>query len=256
MSHNCRRLVGKVAIVTASTEGIGFAIAQRLAEEGAKVVISSRKQANVDRATQELKSKGHDVIGVPCHASHKEQRQNLIDETIKAFGGIDIVVSNAATNPHMGSILETDERMYDKIMELNVKSTFFLVKEVVPYMEKRGGGSVVLVSSVGGFQPNEIIGIYGMSKTAILGLNKALAPQLASMNIRVNTLAPGLIKTKMSTGLWSNDTILDMALQTTPMRRIGLPDEMAGCVAFMVSEDASYMTGETICVSGGLPARL
>jgi len=253
---NCRRFEGKVAVVTASTEGIGFAIAERLAEEGASVAVSSRKQANVDKAVASLKAKGHKVIGVKCHVGNKEDRIALLEQTEKAFGGIDVVVSNAATNPAMGAILDITESLWDKIMDVNVRSTFFLVKEAVPYMEKRGGGSVVIVSSVEGYNPSMVLGVYGVSKTALLGLTKALAPQLAQMNIRVNCLAPGLVKTKLSTALWSNDAILEATTARQCVKRIAEPSEMGGVVAFMASDDASYMTGETIVVSGGVPSRL
>ncbi|XP_076449875.1 dehydrogenase/reductase SDR family member 4-like [Babylonia areolata] len=251
-----KKLAGKVAIVTASTEGIGLAIARRLCQDGAKVMISSRKQKNVDGAVTQLRNESLDVAGVVCHVANKEHRARLIEETVSKFGGIDILVSNAAANPYFGTLLDTPEAAWDKIFDTNVKATFFLCKDVVPYLEKRGGGSIVLVSSRAGFVPETTIGAYSISKTALLGLTKALAPELASSNIRVNCLAPGLIKTKFSKALWESDSTLEEIHRGIPMHRAGVPEECAGVVSFMVSEDSSYMTGETIVVSGGLSSRL
>lgn len=254
--YKCRRLEGKVAIVTASTLGIGFAIAERLGHEGAHVVVSSRRQKQVDSAVEALKEQGLSVHGLTCHVGNKEDRKRLIEETVKRFGGIDILVSNAAVNPYFGPIFGASEEVWDKIFEINAKSTFFLCKEVVPYMEKRGGGNIVLVSSVGGYKPSKEVSIYAISKTTMLGLVKALVPQCASMNIRVNCIAPGLIKTKFSEALWNNPNAAHTLNSATALQRIGLPEECAGAVAFLASDDASYVTGETIVVAGGTHARL
>ncbi|XP_053388668.1 dehydrogenase/reductase SDR family member 4-like [Mercenaria mercenaria] len=202
------KLTGKVAILTASSYGIGLSTAERLLEDGAKVMISSRKKENVDKALQTLKNKGLTVSGVVCHVAKKEHRQKLIEQTLKEYGGIDLLVSNAAVNPIFGPILDSTEDGWEKVFEVNVKSTFFLIKEVVPYMEKRGGGSIVIVSSVSGYIPaigSEFTGAYSTSKTALLGMTKALARQLARMNVRVNCVAPGLIKTKFSEALVSQE---------------------------------------------------
>lgn len=253
-----QRLAGKVAIVTASTDGIGFAIAKRLCQDGAKVMISSRKQQNVDAALQRLKDENLQAAGVVCHVAKQADRAKLIDETVKQFGGIDILVSNAAVNPYYGTLLATPEDAWDKIFETNVKATFLLCKEIVPYLAKRGSGSIVIVSSIGGYSytPLSLIGAYSVSKTALFGLTKALAPELAQDNIRVNCLAPGIIKTKFSKALTENDDSANIALQTIPLRRFGVPEDCAGTVAFMVSDDSAYMTGETIVVSGGMTSRL
>ncbi|ELU01922.1 hypothetical protein CAPTEDRAFT_112072 [Capitella teleta] len=198
---NARRLEGKVAIVTASTDGIGFSIARRLGHEGAKVMVSSRKQKNVDSAVMQLKKEKLDVTGMVCHVGKADDRSKLISETAEKYGGIDIIVSNAAANPHLGQILDINEAQWDKIFDINVKSAFFLVKEAIPHMEKRGGGSVVFVSSIGGYNPFELIAPYSVSKTALFGLVKGLVPQLSSMNIRVNAIAPGIIKTSFSSAV-------------------------------------------------------
>ncbi|XP_045192648.2 dehydrogenase/reductase SDR family member 4-like [Mercenaria mercenaria] len=251
-----RKLDGKVAIVTASTEGIGLAIARRLGQDGAKVMVSSRKQVNVDKTVSQLKSENLDVSAVVCHVAKPEDRSKLIEQTLSQFGGIDILVSNAAANPTFGPILDTEESAWDKIFETNVKASFFLCKEIVPHMEKRGGGSVVFVSSFAGYTPMEFLGPYSVSKTALIGLTKALVPQLSTMNIRVNCVAPGVIQTKFSEQLWKNPAVKDMMLQLIPMKRIGETPEVAGLVSFLSSDDASYITGETTLVTGGIPGRL
>ncbi|KAK7460333.1 hypothetical protein BaRGS_00038921 [Batillaria attramentaria] len=250
------KLAGKVAVVTASTEGIGFAIAKRLCEDGAKVVISSRKQKNVDAAVQQLRDLDLPATGVVCHVGKKADRDRLLAETVQQYGGIDILVSNAAANPYYGPLLDTSDEAWDKIFDTNVKATFLLCKEVVPHLEKRGGGSIVLVGSFAGYRPNPMIGAYSVSKTALLGLTKTLAPELAGKNIRVNCLAPGIIKTKFSRALWENDTVHDIAMQQVPMGRMGTPEDCAGTVSFLVSDDANYITGETVVVSGGMTSRL
>ncbi|XP_063951325.1 dehydrogenase/reductase SDR family member 4-like [Lytechinus pictus] len=251
-----RRLEGKVAVVTASTEGIGYAIAKRLGEEGAHVVISSRKQANVDKALKSLKEANLSVSGLVCHVGKESDRAKLIEMAVKENGGLDILVSNAAANPFFGKILDCDDKSWDKIFEINVKSAFLLVKESVPHMVSRGGGSVVLVSSIAGYMPFELLGPYSVSKTALLGLTKALTPQLTEMNIRVNCVAPGLIKTNFSAALFATEESTKLALSQIPMKRAGTPDEIAGIVSFLASDDASYITGENMLVAGGSPSKL
>ncbi|CAN0271585.1 dehydrogenase/reductase SDR family member 4-like [Lampetra fluviatilis] len=250
------RLAGKVAIVTASTDGIGYSIAERLGREGAQVMISSRKADNVEHALGRLRAQGLLVSGTVCHVGKAEHRSQLIAKTIKEFGGIDILVSNAAVNPFAGDILDSTEEVWDKILDINVKCMFMITKEVVPHMKTRGGGSVVLVASIAGYQPFSELGPYNVSKTALLGLTKTLAPRLAPMNIRINCLAPGIIKTRFSSFLWENKDMLGEFVKHIPMGRIGEPEECAGTVAFLCSEDSAYITGETLVVAGGCPSRL
>ncbi|XP_005111190.1 dehydrogenase/reductase SDR family member 4 isoform X1 [Aplysia californica] len=250
------KLAGKVAIVTASTDGIGFAIARRLAQDGAKVMVSSRKQNNVDNAVKALKQENLNVEGLVCHVAKKEDRSKLFNETVKKFGGIDVLVSNAASSTYFGPTLNTPEDSYDKMFDLNVKSSFMLCKEVVPEMEKRGSGSMILVSSIAAYTPMSMIGIYSLTKTALLGLNKVLAPELAAHNIRINCIAPGIIKTKFSNALTQNEDALNVALSTIPLGRLGTPEECSGAASFLASDDSAYMTGETIVVSGGMTGRL
>lgn len=255
-SNSSQKLSGKVAIVTASTDGIGYAIAERLGQDGAKVVVSSRKQKNVDAAVEKLRAKNLHVHGTVCHVGKKEDRASLIKQTLDQFGGIDIVVSNAAVNPFFGPTLDCSEEQWDKIFDLNVKATFMLIKETVPHMQTRGGGSVTVVSSIAGYNPIPMLGPYSVSKTALLGLIKSLVPQLATMNIRINGLAPGIIETHFSQALTSIEEIAKSILSQVPLNRFGQPPECAGVVSFLSSDDASYITGETILVTGGISARL
>uniref|UniRef100_A0A5F9DQK9 Dehydrogenase/reductase (SDR family) member 4 n=1 Tax=Oryctolagus cuniculus TaxID=9986 RepID=A0A5F9DQK9_RABIT len=215
-------LANKVAIVTASTDGIGLAIARRLAQDGAQVVISSRKQQNVDRAVAALQAEGLSVTGTVCHVGKAEDRERLV-----------------AT-----------------ILDINVKAMALMTKAVVPEMEKRGGGSVVIVASIAAFNPFSGLGPYNVSKTALVGLTKNLALELAAQNIRVNCLAPGLIKTSFSKALWEDKAQEENIIQKLRIRRLGKPEECAGIVSFLCSEDASYITGETVVVAGGAPSRL
>ncbi|XP_073997190.1 dehydrogenase/reductase 4 [Rhodnius prolixus] len=251
------KLQGKVAVVTASTDGIGFAIAQRLAEEGANVVISSRKEKNVEKAIQKLHNQGlTNVIGTPCHVGKKEDRTKLFELANNRFGGIDIMISNAGTNPEVGQVLDCSEEVWDKIFDINVKSAFLLSKEVLPYFYKRGKGCIIYNASVAAFQPFSLLGAYSVSKTALLGLTKAAASDLAPHNIRVNCVAPGIIQTKFSALLQSSDEAKQEIEATVPMRRTGKPEEVSSVIAFLCSDDASYITGETIVVSGGMKSRL
>ncbi|KFO27492.1 Dehydrogenase/reductase SDR family member 4 [Fukomys damarensis] len=249
-------LANKVALVTASTDGIGFAISRRLAQDGAHVVISSRKQQNVDRAVATLKGEELSVTGTVCHVGKAEDRKQLVAMAVKLHGGIDILVSNAAVNPFVGNLMDVTEDVWDKVLNVNVKATALLIKEVVPEMEKRGGGSVVIVSSIGAFYPLPGLCPYNVSKTALLGLTKNLALELAQKNIRVNCLAPGLIKTNFSNMLWADKAREDSIKESMHIMRIGKPEECAGIVSFMCSEDASYISGETVVVGGGTPSRL
>jgi dehydrogenase/reductase SDR family protein 4 len=250
------KLKGKVAIVTASTDGIGFAIAERLAADGASVVVSSRKENNVATAVKKLEDSGYSVSGVVCHVSQPSHRERLIKEAQDKFGGIDILISNAAVNPEVGPVLESSEEVWDKIFEVNVKAAYLLSKEVLPYLRKRGGGSIVYISSIAGFDPLGMLGVYSVSKTALLGLCKAAAKDLATEKIRVNCVAPGIVSTKFSAALLQSKEAKEAILQSIPMKRIGDPVEISGIVSFLVSDDASYITGETIVASGGMTSRL
>ncbi|XP_042508870.1 tropinone reductase-like 3 isoform X2 [Macadamia integrifolia] len=248
-----KRFQGKVAIVTASTMGIGYGIAERLGLEGASVVISSRKQKNVDEAAEKLRARGIEVLGVVCHVSNEQHRKQLIDQTIQKYGRIDVVVSNAAANPSVDAILETKESALDKLWEINVKAAILILKDAAPHMQK--GSSVVLISSIAGYQPQGSMAMYGVTKTALLGLTKALASEMAP-NTRVNCVAPGFVPTHFASYITSNKAIRGAIEERTLLNRLGTTEDMAAATAFLASDDASYITGETLVVAGGTPSRL
>lgn len=250
------RLQGKSAIVTASTDGIGLAIAERLGKDGANVVISSRKQANVDKALSFLREKGCSVSGIVCHVGKREDREKLIKHALEKNGAIDILISNAAANPAMCQVLDTPEDAWDKIFDTNVKCAYLLSQEVLPYMKDRGSGSIIYISSIGGFQPFQLLGAYSVSKTALLGLTKAAAAQCAVDGIRVNCVAPGIVKTKFSNPLWSSENAKERILEMVPAGRIAEPHDISGLVAFLCTDEASYITGENFVVAGGMQSRL
>ena len=246
-------LTGKVAVITGSSRGIGRAIAERMAEQGAKVVISSRKPGPCDEVAAAINEKhpGH-AIAVPANISSKEDLQRLVDETRKAFGKIDILVCNAASNPFYGSQLDITDDAFRKILENNIIANNWLIGMVAPEMRERKDGSIIIVSSIGGLRGNVVIGAYNISKAADFQLARNLAHELGPHNIRVNCIAPGLIKTDFAKALWDNPEILKRSTEGVPLRRIGEPDEIAGAAVFLASRAASYMTGQTLVVDGGL----
>lgn len=251
-----KKLSNKVALITGSTEGIGFAVAKRLAEDGAKVVVSSRKQQNVDRAVDELRAEfPNQVGGLVCHVGKHEDQARIVDYTLKEFGSIDILVSNVAVNPYFGSFLDMEESQWDKIFEINVKAPFLLTQKVVPHMLKndKGGnkGAVVYISSIAAYTGMSAIGAYSVSKTALLGLCKSMSMELAKEGIRVNLVAPGVIKTKFSELLWEDSSQNEYFSSMTHQKRLGESHELGGIVSFLCGPDASYITGENIVVAGG-----
>lgn len=248
-----KRYEGKVVIVTASTQGIGFAIAQRVGLEGASVVISSRKQKNVDEAVEKLKARGIEVLGMVCHVADAQQRKNLIDKTVQKYGKIDVVVSNAAANPSTATILESKESVLDKLWEVNVKTAILLLQDASPHLTR--GSSVIFISSLGGYNPAPSMAMYGVTKTALLGLTKALATEMAP-NTRVNCVAPGFVPTYFADFIAKSETMRKTIEGKTLRNRLGTTDDMAAATAFLASDDASYITGETLVVAGGVPSRL
>lgn len=251
-----RTLANKVAVVTGSTKGIGFAIARRLAQDGAHVVISSRKQQNVDSAVATLKEEGLSVTGTVCHVGKAEDRQHLVTTALEHSGGVDFLVCVAGVNPLVGSTLGTSEQIWDKILDINVKSPALLLSQLLPHMEKRGGSSVVLVSSLVAYVPIPKLGVYNTSKTALLGLCKSLAVELAPKGIRVNCLTPGITKTEFGLGEKVEKIIMDVLPDLNKihgLQRLGEPEDCAGIVSFLCSSDASYITGENIVVAGFSP---
>lgn len=251
---NCKRLKGKVAIVTAATAGIGLGIAQRLGQEGAKVVISSRKQQNVNETVALLKGEGLEVTGCVCHVGNKEHLTRLVQVAMEVYGAIDILVSNAAVNPASGPILEMPESAIDKILDINIKSAILLTKAAAKHLPK--GGSIVYVSSFTAFNPGGPIPMYAVSKTALVGLTKALAEELGPRGIRVNCIAPGFVPTNFSSALFQSPDAREANEAMTLLGRLGTPQDMAAAVAYLASDDASYVTAETLVVSGGMQSRL
>ncbi|MCG2459729.1 glucose 1-dehydrogenase [Flavobacteriaceae bacterium F89] len=244
-------LTGKVAIVTGSSKGIGRSIAQGLAENGAKVVISSRKQEVVDAVAEEFRAAGLEAVGIQCHIGDAEQRRALISKTHEMYGGIDILVNNAAINPYYGPLEGSDEAVFDKIMEVNVKAPWVLSNLVLPYMKGQGGGSIINISSVEGLRPGFGLGLYSATKSALIMLTKNQAKEWGRYGVRANVLCPGLIKTKFSEGLWSDEKLVGGYNKTVPLGRIAAPEEMAGLVMLLASDAGSYMTGGVFLADGG-----
>lgn len=253
MADTPRRLVGKVAVITASTQGIGFSIAERLGLEGASVVISSRKQKNVDEAVAQLKSKGIEAFGLECHVSSAEHRQRLMDSTVAKYGRIDILVSNAAANPSIDPIISMSERALDKLWEVNLKSSVQVVQAAAPHLSNNS--SVIFITSIAAYNPSSSLAMYGVMKTALLGLTKALANELAPTT-RVNAIAPGFVPTRFADFLVQSAAAREELESQTLLKRLGTVGDMGATAAFLASDDAAYITGETIVVAGGMKSRL
>ena len=244
-------LTGKVALITGSSRGIGRAIAVAMAEHGAKVVVSSRKQDACEAVADEIKATGGEAMVVTCNLSHRDQLQNLVDTTLSAWGRIDCLVCNAAVNPYYGPLAEIPESAYDKIMDTNVKSNLWLCNMVLPQMAERGDGTVIIVSSVAAFIGSGSLGAYGLSKAADVALARNLAVEWGAKNIRANTLNPAIIRTDFARALWENPKIYEAATRSYALGRIGEPEEVAGAAVFLASKAGSFITGQTITIDGG-----
>ena len=244
-------LKDKVAIITGASKGIGKAIAEIFAEAGAKVVVSSRKQESVDTVAEEINAKGGIAIGVAANTGSIEDLTSLVSKTIAHYGRIDIVVNNAATNPVYGPMVDTSSDAFDKIMNVNVKGPFELSKLALPEMKKVGGGSIINISSIGGLTPEPMLGIYSVSKAALISLSKAMAKEVGKDGVRVNVICPGLIKTKFSEALWSNEAATEKMVKRLPISRIGESEDIAGLALFLASEASAYCTGSVFTADGG-----
>ena len=256
MSMTCPRLfdlTDKVAIVTGSSRGIGLAIAAALAEHGAKVVISSRKQDACDEVAHAINAQHGEgtAIAVAANISEKEALQNLVDETRKAFGKIDVLVCNAASNPYYGPMAGISDEQFRKILDNNVIANHWLISMVAPEMLDRGEGSIIIVSSIGGLTSSTRIGAYNISKAADFQLARNLAAEFGPSGVRVNCIAPGLVKTDFARALWENPDTLKAVTRGTPLRRIGEPHEIAGAAVYLASPASTFMTGQTMIVDGG-----
>jgi NAD(P)-dependent dehydrogenase (short-subunit alcohol dehydrogenase family) len=247
-------LIGQVAIVTGSSRGIGLAIAERLAEHGANVVISSRKAKACVRAAEAINgARGRKAaVAIPANISSKDELRHLVDETSRIFGRIDILVCNAASNPYYGPMSGISDEQFRKILDNNVIANNWLIQMVAPGMIERREGSIVIISSIGGLKGSPVIGAYNISKAADFQLARNLAIEWGKHNVRVNCIAPGLIKTDFARALWENPQTLERVTATTPLGRIGEADEIAGAAVFLCSKAGSFMTGQTMVIDGGV----
>ena len=244
-------LSNKVAVITGASRGIGLAIAQAFVAAEVKVAISGRKQETLDQVAQEIRSAGGEALPIAANTGEAEAVRRLVAETIDAFGGVDILVNNAATNPYFGPILNSEESHWNKILDVNVTGYFRLAKACLESMRKRGGGKIINVASINGLQAQPGMGIYCVSKAGVLMLTRVLALELAADNIQVNAIAPGLIKTKFSRLLWDTPEIYQAALSNIPQKRIGTPEDLTGMALYLASPASDFTTGATFVVDGG-----
>jgi len=244
-------LTGKVALITGASKGIGKDMARVFYEAGASVVISSRNQEVLDEAAKEIDPSGNRVKAFAANSGKMEDLKQLVQSSLEVFGKIDILVNNAATNPVFGPVLNTEVSAFDKIMNVNVKGPFELCKLVNSSMKEAGGGSIINISSIGGITPEPMLGIYSVSKSALISLTKVLAKELGADNIRVNVICPGLIKTKFSEALWSNDAISNHMISQLPISRIGTEKDISGLALFLAGEASAYCTGAVFTADGG-----
>jgi NAD(P)-dependent dehydrogenase (short-subunit alcohol dehydrogenase family) len=245
-------LVGKVALITGASRGIGRAIALRFAEAGARVVVSSRKLEAVQVVADEIQAAGGKALAVQAHVGRPEEVGALVSRAIETYGRLDVAVNNAATNPHFGPLLTADEGQWDKILDTNAKGVFRVCQAVVPHMEAQGGGKIINMASVAGLRPSLGMGVYGISKAAIIMLTQVLAMELGQANIQVNAIAPGIIKTRFSQVLWQTPSIADPVLARLPLSRFGEPEDVAGLALYLASPASDYVTGGVFLVDGGM----
>ncbi|MFT6092229.1 MAG: NAD(P)-dependent dehydrogenase (short-subunit alcohol dehydrogenase family) [Pseudohongiellaceae bacterium] len=244
-------LEDKVVLITGSTKGIGKAIAMRMAEQGAKVVISSRNQGACDEVASEIKAAGHQAIAIACNINYKEQLQALVEKAEAQLGKINVLVCNAALNPYFGKSQDIPDDAFDKVMRANIGSVHKLCQLAIPGMAETGGGAVIIISSIGGLKGTDALGAYAISKAADMQIARNLAVEWGPQNIRVNCIAPGLIRTDFAKALWENPEIYEATVSKYPLRRIGEPDEIAGAAVFLASSAGSFTTGQTIVIDGG-----
>lgn len=245
-------LKDKVAIVTGASHGLGRAIAGAYAAAGASVVLSSRKQEGLDVAAGEIQAEGGTALPIAAHAGDEDAVQRLVDATLEAYGHIDILMSNAGTNPHFGPTLDATAALWDKIMEVNLRGAFLLCRAAAPHMAT--GSKIVIMSSVAGFRPSTGLGIYSVSKAGLNMLTMVLASELGPKGIRVNALAPGTIKTRFSRALTDNDQISEQILSRTPLGYFGEPQDVVGAALFLASDMSDYVNGAILTIDGGVTA--
>ena len=245
-------MTGKVALVTGSSRGIGRAIAEAFAEAGARVVVSSRRQDACDRVARAIRSRGAEVAAIACNVSDRDAIDTLVASAVERLGPIDVLVGNAATNPYFGPLLDIEDRAWDKVMSTNVRSNLWLCNRVIPGMAERGGGAVVLMSSIAAFKGDAALGAYAVSKAAEIQLVRSLAVEWGPARVRVNAIAPGLVRTDFARALWEDDARRVARERATPLRRIGEPEDVAGAAVFLASRAGAYVTGQCIVVDGGV----
>ncbi|MBL7874030.1 MAG: glucose 1-dehydrogenase [Cyclobacteriaceae bacterium] len=244
-------LSGKVAVVTGASKGIGEAIAKIYGAAGATVVVSSRKKEAVEVVANAIVKNGGKAMAVACHMGNMQDIDHLVKETLSVLGNVDIVVNNAATNPVFGPVVDTDETAFNKIMNVNVKGPFELSKKFYAVMKEKKSGSVINISSIGGLRPEPGLGIYSMSKAALISLTKVMAKEWGSDNIRANVICPGLIKTKFSEALWNDDKIMHTMMKMLPIKRVGTPEEIAALALYLAADESAYCTGSVFTADGG-----
>jgi NAD(P)-dependent dehydrogenase (short-subunit alcohol dehydrogenase family) len=243
-------LEGKVAVVSGASRGIGHATALALADAGASVVVASRKIADLEPVAEEIKAKGVKSMAIAAHIAKMEDSRTLIEQVTKAFGRIDILMNNAGTNPYYGPLMDQDEKTYDITMNVNLKGLFFLSQLAARIMKTHGGGCIINTASIGGLRAGDL-GIYCVTKAAVIMLTQVMAKEWGQYNIRVNAIAPGIIKTRLSEALWKDPAVSAKAVAQIPLMRLGEPEEIAGAVVFLASKAGCYITGETIVIDGG-----
>lgn len=244
-------LAGKVAIVTGASRGIGEAIASGLAQAGANVVLASRKPDGLEEVAHKLRDKGAQVLAIPTNTSNKEDIENLVRQTTEKFGGVDIVVNNAATNIHFGPIITSDDTVWDKTIKVNLQGYFWLIKAALPSMQQRGGGKVINIASIAGIESLPQQGLYGITKAGVIHMTSTLGNELGRYNVQVNAIAPGFVKTKFSSVLWQDEELAQRMISVTPAQRIAEPEDIAGLAVFLASAQANFITGQTIVADGG-----
>jgi NAD(P)-dependent dehydrogenase (short-subunit alcohol dehydrogenase family) len=252
MATNLFDLSGKIALVTGASRGIGQAIADLLAEQGAHVIISSRKQDDCEQAARAINDRGGSAEAQACHIGDLDQIRDLFGRIRERHGRLDILVNNAATNPYFGHILDTDPAAFQKTVDVNIRGYFFMSVEAGRLMRENGGGNIVNTASITALKPLQMQGIYSITKAAVVNMTRAFAKECAQFNIRCNALLPGLTKTKFAGALFDNEKFYRHAVSAIPMKRHAEPDEMAGSVLYLVSEASSYTNGETLVVDGGM----
>jgi NAD(P)-dependent dehydrogenase (short-subunit alcohol dehydrogenase family) len=244
-------LSGKVALITGSSRGIGKAIAQQMALQGARVVISSRKAESCQAVADEIRAAGGAAFAHACHVGHRAELQSLVDATIAKWGQIDVVVCNAAANPHFGPSATISDEAFDKIIRTNLLSNLWLCNMTLPAMAQRRDGAVIIVSSIGGFIGSALLGAYGISKAGDMQLARNLAVEWGPHNIRVNCIAPGVIRTQFSRALWADPARAAALARSNPLRRLGDPEDVAGVAVMLAARAGSYINGQTFVVDGG-----